>query len=47
MKAAAKKYRAFVERARAASDPIFDLLMADMERQPYLYSEGRHASPRL
>ena len=37
MKAAAKKYRTFVERARAASDPIFDLLMADMERQPYLY----------
>ena len=37
MKAAAKKYRTFVERARAASDPIFGLLMADMERQPYLY----------
>jgi hypothetical protein len=37
MKAAAKKYRTFVERARAASDPIFAVLMADMERQPYLY----------
>ena len=37
MKAAAKKYRTFVERARAASDPIFGLLMADLERQPYLY----------
>ena len=37
MTAAAKKYRTFVERARAASDPIFGLLMADMERQPYLY----------
>jgi len=37
MRAAAKKYRTFVERARAASDPIFGLLMADMERQPYLY----------
>lgn len=37
MKAAAKKYRSFVERARAATDPIYAALMADMERQPYLY----------
>ena len=37
MKAAAKKYRTYVERARAATDPIFAVLMADMERQPYLY----------
>jgi len=37
MKAAAKKYRTYVDRARAATDPIFAVLMADMERQPYLY----------
>lgn len=37
MKAAAKKYRAFVERAGAVEDPIFGALIADMERQPYLY----------
>ena len=37
MKAAARKYRTFVERARAASDPIFAALMADMDRQPYVY----------
>jgi hypothetical protein len=37
MKATAKKYRAFVERARAADDPIYAALVTDMERQPYLY----------
>jgi hypothetical protein len=37
MKAAAKKYRTYVQRAGAAGDPIFAVLMADMERQPYLY----------
>jgi len=37
MRAAAKKYRTFMERARAASDPIFAALMADMDRQPYVY----------
>jgi hypothetical protein len=37
MRAAAKKYRTYVERARAATDPIFAVLMADMERQPHLY----------
>lgn len=37
MKAAARKYRAFVERARAVNDPIFAALIDDMERQPYLY----------
>ena len=37
MKAAAKKYRAFAERARAVADPIFPALIADMERQPYVY----------
>lgn len=37
MKAAARKYRAFVDRARAVTDPIFPALIADMERQPYVY----------
>lgn len=40
MRAAAKKYRAFVERARAVEDPIFVALVEDMERQPYLYLKG-------
>jgi hypothetical protein len=40
MKAAAKKYRAFVERARAVDDPIYAALVADMERKPYLYIKG-------
>jgi hypothetical protein len=37
MKSAAKKYRAFVERARASEDPIFSAIIEDLERQPYLY----------
>ena len=37
MRAAAKKYRAFAERARAAADPIYGALMDDMERQPFLH----------
>ena len=37
MKATAKKYRTYLARARDASDPIFAALMADMDRQPYLY----------
>ena len=37
MRAAAKKYRAFVERARAVPDPIFPALVDDMEAQPFLY----------
>jgi hypothetical protein len=37
MKTAARKYRAFVERARAVEDPIYPALVADMERQPFLY----------
>jgi hypothetical protein len=37
MRAAAKKYRAFAERARAAADPIYGALMEDMERQPFLH----------
>jgi hypothetical protein len=37
MKAAAKKYRVFMERARAAQDPIFKLLADDLDRQPFVY----------
>jgi hypothetical protein len=37
MKAASKKYRAFMQRARGAADPIFGLLADDMDRQPFLY----------
>jgi hypothetical protein len=40
MKAAAKKYRTFADRARTAADPIYAALIADMERQPYLYMKG-------
>jgi hypothetical protein len=40
MTAAAKKYRAFVERARAADDPIYRALVEDMDRLPYLYIKG-------
>jgi hypothetical protein len=43
MKAAAKKYRAFADRARAAEDVIYAALFDDMERQPFLYIKGaRH-----
>jgi hypothetical protein len=37
MKAAAKKYRASMQRARAAQDPIFKLLADDLDRQPFVY----------
>jgi hypothetical protein len=37
MKAAAKKYRLFAERARAVPDPIFPALMADLDRQPFVH----------
>ena len=40
MKASAKKYRAFVERARAAQDVIYAALIDDLDRQPYLYIKG-------
>jgi hypothetical protein len=40
MKAAARKYRTFAARARAADDPIFGALVDDMDRQPYLYVKG-------
>jgi hypothetical protein len=37
MRAAARKYRQFAERARALADPIFPALMADLDRQPFVY----------
>ena len=40
MKAAAKKYRTFADRAKAAADPIYAALISDLERQPYLYMKG-------
>ncbi len=40
MKVAARKYRAFVERARGAEDPIYGALIGDMEQQPFLYIKG-------
>lgn len=43
MKTAARKYRAFAERARGAGDPVFAALFADMEGRPYLYiKSGSH-----
>ena len=43
MKTSAKQYRAFIERARAASDPIFRLLADDLDRVPYVYTKSeRH-----
>ena len=40
MTAAAKKYRTFMQRARAAEDPIFRLLADDIDRQPFLYANN-------
>lgn len=40
MKATARKYRTFADQAKAADDPIFAALIADMERQPYVYMKG-------
>jgi hypothetical protein len=37
MKAASRKYRAFMQRARAAEDPIYALLADDLDRQPFVY----------
>ena len=37
MKAATRKYRAFMQRARAADDPIYTLLADDLDRQPFVY----------
>ena len=46
MKAAAKKYRAFAERARAVDDPIYGALIDDMERQPFVYIRNAKSNPR-
>jgi hypothetical protein len=40
MKAAAKKHRTFADRAKSADDPIYAALIADMDRQPYVYMKG-------
>jgi hypothetical protein len=40
MKAAAKQYRTFIERARTAPDPIFKLLADDLDRVPYVYTKS-------
>ena len=45
MRAAAVKYRAFAERARAMPDPIYRALIDDMERVPFLYIKSAH-NPR-
>jgi hypothetical protein len=37
MKAAARKYRLFLERSRSLADPIFPALAADLDRQPFVY----------
>jgi hypothetical protein len=37
MKAAARKYRTFVDRARSVDDPLIRALVDDMDRLPYLY----------
>ena len=37
MRAAARKYRQYAERVRAVADPIFPALMADLDRQPFVY----------
>ena len=42
MKAASKKYRTFLQRARSASDPIFALIAEDMDRQPRVYLKAAH-----
>jgi hypothetical protein len=42
MKAASKKYRTFLQRARSASDPIFALIADDVDRQPHVYLKAKH-----
>ena len=41
MKAAAKKYRAFMERVRAVPDLAYRAVADDMERQPQLYIKSK------
>lgn len=40
LKAAAKKYRLFVGRARSAADPIYGLIAADLDSIPYVHLES-------
>lgn len=42
MKAASRKYRTFMQRARAADDPIYGLLADDLDRQAYVYARSDH-----
>jgi hypothetical protein len=43
MKAAAKKYRAVMQRARSTPDPIYALLADDLDRLPYVFLKtGQH-----
>ena len=42
MAAAAKKYRTFMQRARAAQDPIFKLLADDIDRQASVHVGSAH-----
>ena len=42
MSAAAKKYRTFMQRARAAEDPIFTLLADDIDRQASVHVGSAH-----
>ena len=43
MKAASRKYRTFLQRARSAADPIFALVADDLDRQPHVYLKtGEH-----
>lgn len=41
MSAAAKKYRVFMQRARAADDPVFRLLADDLERLPFVHAKSQ------
>jgi hypothetical protein len=43
--AAARKYRTFLQRARAAEDPIYGLIADDLDRQAYVYTRAA-AHPR-
>lgn len=43
MKAASRKYRTFMQRARSVPDPIFPLVADDLDRQPHVYVKtGQH-----
>lgn len=42
MTAVARKYRTFMQRARAVADPIFRLLADDLDRQPQIYVKSEN-----